>query len=182
MNAPDLAYVALVVHEPETSATIFEKDFGLPRQAFACHGSNVPVISVGRSALALFQVDNPLLGPNARQGVHHVAIAAADPEAAAKDSGLATVNGASEGLGGRPQIELARNATCGVRTRFTASLGLAPASPSLVERIDHLGVASVDNQAARAVFIDELGCVYESQQTDSETETVAENFTSDTYN
>jgi hypothetical protein len=31
MTAPDLAYVALVVDEPDTCAVIFEKDFGLPR-------------------------------------------------------------------------------------------------------------------------------------------------------
>ena len=32
MTAPELSYVALVVEEPETSAAIFEKDFGLPRE------------------------------------------------------------------------------------------------------------------------------------------------------
>ncbi|MEC8205010.1 MAG: hypothetical protein VX075_16150, partial [Pseudomonadota bacterium] len=54
-SAPDLAYVALVVDEPETSAAIFEKDFGLPRQDFSCGGSTVPAIAVGRSAMALFR-------------------------------------------------------------------------------------------------------------------------------
>lgn len=51
MTAPDLAYVALVVDEPETSAAIFEKDFGLPRQDFSCGASNVPMISVGKLSL-----------------------------------------------------------------------------------------------------------------------------------
>ena len=182
MTAPDLAYVGLVVEEPDASAAIFEKDFGLPRQDFACGGATVPVISVGRSALALFRPDDPFLGPNASKGVHHVAIASADPAAAAKESGIATEDGAAEGLGGRPQIALARDATCGIRVRLTESLGLAPASSEMVERIDHLGVASADNKAAREVFIGRLGCAYESQQTDSEVETISENFTSDTYN
>ncbi len=182
MTAPDLAYVALVVDEPEASAAIFEKDFGLPRQDFTCGSLTVPAIAVGRSALALFQPDDPFLGPDAKKGVHHIAIAAADPKAAAEDSGVATVNGPASGLGGRTSIELARDATCGIGVRYTESLGLAPASSGLVERIDHLGVASADNQAAREVFIDKLGCVYESQQTDSEVETISENFTSDTYN
>lgn len=182
MSAPDLAYVALVVDEPETSAAIFEKDFGLPRQDFACGGSNVPAIAVGQSALAFFRPDDPFLGPDAKKGVHHVAIGADDPAAAAAASGLPTVDSAAEGLGGRPQVEFAREATCGIRTRLTNTLGLAPASSDIVQRIDHLGVASADNQAGREVFIDKLGCVYESQQTDSEVETISENFTSDTYN
>ena len=138
MTAPELSYVALVVDEPETSAAIFEKDFGLPREDFSCGDRNVPAISVGRSALAFFRADDPFLGADARKGVHHLAIGSDDPAAAAAASGIATVNGVSDGLGGRPQIELSRDATCGVRTRLTPTLGLAPASSDLVERIDHL--------------------------------------------
>jgi len=182
MTAPDLAYVALVVDEPETSAAIFEKDFGLPRQDFSCGGSNVPMIAVGKSALAFFQPDNPFLGSDAKKGVHHIAIATDDPESAAKESGVVISGDASKGIDGKTQIALARNATCGIRVRYTEALGLPAASSDIVQRIDHLGVASADNQAARDVFIDKLGCVYESQQTDSEVETISENFTSDTYN
>ena len=182
MTTPDLAYVALVVDEPAASATIFERDFGLPRQEFSSGGRAVPAISVGATAMALFRPGDPFLGPDARKGVHHIAIAAQDPEAAARNSGLATVNDASEGLDGRTQVELAPGRTCGVRVRFTESLGTAPASSAFVERIDHLGIACADNRVARDVFIDRLGCVYESQQIDSEVETISENFTSDTYN
>ena len=181
-QAPDLAYVALVVDEPETSAAIFEKDFDLPRQDFTCGGSNVPMISVGRSALAFFRPDDPYLGPDAKKGVHHVAIAAGEPEAAARDCGVPTAGAAAPGIDGKTQIALAPEATCGIRVRYTEALGLPDASSDLVERIDHLGVASADNRAAREVFIGQLGCVYESQQTDSEVETISENFTSDTYN
>jgi len=182
MTAPDLAYVALVVDEPDKSAAIFEKDFGLPRQDFTCSGSNVPMVSVGQSALAFFQPSDPFLGPEAKKGVHHIAIAAGNPEATAKASGVPTSGDASKGIDGRAQITLARDATCGIRVRYTEPLGLPAASSDIVQRIDHLGVASADNQAAREVFIDKLGCVYESQQTDSEVETISENFTSDTYN
>lgn len=182
MTAPDLAYVALVVDEPAASAAIFEKDFGLSRRDFSSGGRAVPAISVGAAAMALFQPGDPFLGPDSRKGVHHIAIAARNPEAAAENSGLATVNDASEGLGGRTQVELARHGTCGVRVRFTEPLDIAPASSAIVERIDHLGVACADNRLARDVFVDRLGCVYESQQIDSEVETISENFTSDTYN
>ena len=182
MIAPDLAYVALAVDEPESAATIFEKDFGLPRQDFSCGTSNVPMISVGRSALAFFRPDDPFLGPGAKKGVHHMAIAAKDPEEDAKASGVTIAGGASAGIDGKTQIALARDATCGIRVRYTETLGLPAASSEIVQRIDHLGVASADNHAGREVFIDKLGCLYESQQTDSEVETISENFTSDTYN
>ena len=182
MPAPDLAYVALAVDEPDSAAMIFEQDFGLPRQDFSCGTANVPIISVGQSALAFFRPDDPFLGPDAKKGVHHIAIAAGDPEKEAKASGVEISGRASAGIGGKTQIALARNATCGIRVRYTEALGLPAASSEIVQRIDHLGVASADNQAGREVFIDKLGCVYESQQTDSEVETISENFTSDTYN
>ncbi len=181
-QAPDLAYVALVVADPSRAAAIFEQDFGLPRQDFPCGGIQTPVIAVGRSALAFFSLGNPFLESGAKKGVDHLAIAADDPKATAEASGFSTLNDVSgEGLAGRSQIALARETTCGIGVRFTQPLALAPASSEMVERIDHLGVASSDNQAAREVFIDRLGCVYESQQTDSEVETISENFTSTVY-
>lgn len=180
-TATGLAYLALAVDEPQASAARFEKDFGLPRRDFQCGGSTVPVISVGATALALFAQDDPFLGPNVKKGVHHLGLCAADPEAAARASGVSIAGNLSKGLGGKAQISLAQDATSGVRVRFTEPLGLVPARSDMVERIDHIGVASSDNRAARATFIDQLGCVYESGQTDSEVETTSENFTSDTH-
>jgi len=181
MSAPDLAYVALVVDEPDVSAAIFQSAFGLPREELPLGRDRVPVIGIGQSALAFFAPHDPFLGDTAKMGVHHVGIAADDPLQAVEAAGLAIAGPPGEGLCGNTQLELARQATCGVRVRFTQSLGLGSAASGMVERIDHLGVASIDNQAACAIFIDKLGCVYESQQTDSEVETLAENFTSDTY-
>ncbi|MSQ62673.1 MAG: hypothetical protein EXR33_02350 [Betaproteobacteria bacterium] len=180
-KATALAYLALVVDDPKISAARFERDFGLPRRDFNCGGSTVPVISVGTTALALFGQADPSLGPDPKKGVHHLALGAADPEAAARAAGLPTAGSLSKGLDGKAQISLAPAATSGVRVRFTEPLGLAPARSDIVERIDHIGVASADNRSARATFIDRLGCVYESQQTDSEVETISENFTSDTH-
>ncbi len=180
-KATDLAYLALVVDQPEATAARFESDFGLPCRSMRCGGSTIPVIPIGATALALFGRGDPFLGANPQKGVHHLALAAADPEAAARACGLPLAGDVSQGLEGRAQIALAPAATCGVRVRFTESLGLAPARSAMVERIDHVGVASVDNRAARATFIDKLGCVYESEQTDSEVETISENFTSDTH-
>jgi catechol 2,3-dioxygenase-like lactoylglutathione lyase family enzyme len=178
MTAPDLAYVALVVDDPEATATILEKDIGLPKSTHASPSGNVPIISVGASALALFQPDDPFLGADVKKGVHHVAIER--DNLATADAGLA--GEPSVGLDGKSQIVIPPTKTCGVRVRLTEPLGLPPGTSDIVERIDHIGVASADNVEARRVFIDQLGCVYESQQTDSEVETISENFTSDTYN
>ena len=180
-QATALAYLALAVDDPHASAARFEKDFGLPRRDLRCGAASVPMISVGATALALFALDDPFLGPNAKKGVHHLGLCAADPAAAARASGVPPAGDVSKGLDGKAQIGLAQEATSGVRVRFTEPLGLVPGRSDLVERIDHIGVASADNKAARATFIDRLGCVYESAQTDSEVETISENFTSDTH-
>ncbi len=180
-KAVALAYVALVVDDPQASAARFEKDFGLPRRDFKCSGTSVPLIPIGATALALFALADPFLGPEAKKGVHHLALCATDPEAAARTAGVPTAGTLSKGLDGKAQIGLAPQATCGVRVRFTEPLGLAQGHSDVVERIDHIGVASADNRSAREVFINRLGCVYESQQTDSEVETISENFTSDTH-
>ncbi|NKC14902.1 MAG: hypothetical protein GKR94_22765 [Gammaproteobacteria bacterium] len=178
-----LEYVALVVDDPERSAAVFEKDLALSALRLTCGRSLVPLIPVGRSALALFALGDPFLGEGARKGVDHIAIAAAEPEVFARQCGLATVGQVSDGLDGNKQIALCAEATCGVKTRLSQPLSIRSASghSALVERIDHIGVASADNMKAREVFIDKLGCVYESQQTDSEVEVIAEHFTSDKY-
>jgi catechol 2,3-dioxygenase-like lactoylglutathione lyase family enzyme len=69
----------------------------------------------------------------------------------------------------------------GVRIFLTGPLGVPASDGPLVERIDHLGIASADNQAAIAVFSGQLGLPVESQQTDLEVETAIESFTSDKY-
>ena len=180
MTAPDLAYVALAVDDPEVSAGFYEQALGLPRRDVSLEGRTVPLITAGRTAMALFARGDPFLGPDAPRGVHHMAVAAADPQAAAGETGLPVAEAPEYGLGGRRQVEIARHATCGVRVRFTEPLDPAAASSDMVQRIDHLGIASRDNAAAREIFTGPLRCVYESQQTDSEFATVSEGFVTDT--
>ena len=181
MSAPDLAYVALAVEDPERIAAIFETDLGLTRHTRETASGPAPVLSVGRSVLALFRPDDPFLGADAKKGVHHIAVTAADPEAAARTAGLRPIGRSSTGLNRKRQVEIDRNETAGIRLRFTEPLDLPAGRTDIVEQIDHLGVASADNGAIKRAFIDGLGCVYESEQTDSEVETVAETFVSDKY-
>ena len=71
-KAAELAYLALVVEQPEASAARFENDFGLPRSSFRCGTSTIPVISVGATALALFGQGDPFVGASPQKGVQHL--------------------------------------------------------------------------------------------------------------
>ena len=181
MSAPALAYVAVVVDDAPAVADTFENTLELPREtATAPGGGAVPLIAVGATAIALFEPGHAFLGGAARNGVHHIAIAAPDPAALATEHGLATT-GAGEGLAGGSEVALDSTATCGIATRLCQPLAIEPGASRHVERIDHIGVASVDNQAAGRVFTDVLGCPVESTQTDFEIAQPIESFTSDKY-
>ena len=80
MTAPDHAYVAFVVDKSAASAAIFGKGSGLLRRDFACGGSNIQLLSVGRSAPEPFRPSDPYQGPEAGNGVCHAAGAAAGPD------------------------------------------------------------------------------------------------------
>ena len=180
--APPLACVAAVVDDPVRAAALFERDLGLPRTEVSAPGGAVPWIAVGESAIALFGHGHEFVGGAARSGVHHVAIAAANPAALAAACGFAGA-GASPGLGGGSQVKLATRDTCGIATRLCEPIGAASGGGASdhVERIDHIGIASEDNRAAGAVFTDRLGCPVESTQTDFEIAQAIESFTSDKY-
>lgn len=195
MSVAGLAYVALAVEDVAACARTLEERFGLGRRdARMPGGAETPILGVGQTALALFARDDPFLtdspddvpdnspGEPAARGVHHIAIASADPEALAEclepQAGEAR---AGTGLDGRRELRLARRATCGVRTRLCEPLDAAPAGGDRIQRIDHLGVASADNNAATNVFSGRLGLPVESTQTDLEVHTATETFTSDRY-
>ena len=182
VSAPPLAYVAVIVDDPDRVAAVFEHDLGLPRAEVAASGGAIPWIGVGESAVALFGPGHELLGGAARSGVHHVAIATPDPEALASRCGFDPA-GATPGLGGSLQVELAARATCGIATRLCEPMGsdCGSGTSDRVARIDHVGVACEDNRAAGAVFTDRLGCPVESTQTDFEISQAIESFTSDRY-
>ena len=85
MNGYSLAYVALAVDNVDAVATIFARDLGLRRvDCSVGRDRRVPVFGVGASAMALFEPGDPFLGGPAKPGVHHIALAAEDPEAAAR--------------------------------------------------------------------------------------------------
>jgi catechol 2,3-dioxygenase-like lactoylglutathione lyase family enzyme len=180
--ADQIAYVALVSSEPAVAANVLERHFGLPRNELSSAGGPVSVFSIGRGALAVFPPKHPLVEGEARPGVHHVALGVDDlEEAVARAGGAETPKEPETGLGGKRTCWLAREATAGVRVRLTERFNLAPHSAGMVERLDHVGVASRDVREDEAVFCGHLGFAVESRQTDMEVSLPVESFTSDKY-
>jgi len=177
--ADQIAYVGLVSSDPAAAVDVCERHFGLPRTELSSPAGPVPVFALGRSALAIFSPRHPLVDGEARPGVHHLALGVDDLDAAAARAGGA--GAAAVGLGGRRIRRLAPDATTGVRIVLTERLGLAPHTEGPVERLDHIGVASVDVREDEAVFCGTLGFAVESRQTDMEVAMAVESFTSDKY-
>lgn len=185
MRRNSLAYVAVVSNDVPRAATLLGDVLGLARTDVGVAGARpVPVFSVGETAIVLLEPGSALVGGDTRSGVHHIAFAESDPDAAAARlaaCGVPATGPAEVGLGGRRRIALAAEALCGVRTYLTEAIAIETPGPGRVERVDHLGIASADNQAAIDVFCSKLGLMLESQQTDIEVQTAIESFTSDKY-
>jgi catechol 2,3-dioxygenase-like lactoylglutathione lyase family enzyme len=175
----ELAYVGLVSSDPAAACAVFERHLALPRNDLDSAGGAVAVFSIGRSALAVFPPGHPLVGDEAKPGVHHIALGVDDLARAGEAAGTAEAPG--RGLGGRRSVALPREATAGVRTLLTEKLALAAQSGGPLERIDHVGVASTDVREDEAAFAGRLGFEVESRQTDMEVITAVESFTSDKY-
>lgn len=178
MSGFGLAYVALATKDVSAAARVLGDLLGLPRQDIDFAGSTAPTFAIGETALALFRPEDPFLGPDARPGVNHIAFAATDPARAGEvlsREGFRITRAPGDGIAVDPAD------TSGVRLRISPALGLGLGRSERVERIDHIGIASADNQAAIATFCQRLGCPLESQQTDMEVQMAVESFTSDRY-
>jgi catechol 2,3-dioxygenase-like lactoylglutathione lyase family enzyme len=182
-----LAWVGLAVSDVERTAEALASDFGLARidRSVGDGSRTAPSFTVGESSLVLFAPDDPFLGGATKPGVHHIALAVDDLDAAGHacaQAGVQLADGApSAGLAGRRRRLLARDATAGVVTWLTEPLDVRPPRAGWVERIDHVGVASGDNLRAIESFVQRLGCPLESTQTDLEVRIPVESFTSDKY-
>jgi catechol 2,3-dioxygenase-like lactoylglutathione lyase family enzyme len=181
----ELAYVALVSREPAALADLLGKHLGLAATSCATGaGDSVPVFSVGRSALAVFPAGHPYVGGEAKTGVHHIGIGVSDmtaAKAAVERAGVKVVDSETAALGGGSRLRLDGAGLAGVQAWLVTPLLLAPSRNPLVERLDHLGIASADNTEALATWCGKLGLPLESQQTDMEVATTIESFTSDKY-
>ena len=184
-----LAYVGVVVRDVPAVAEILERDFELPRANcdVGDTGRQAPVFPVGETALALFELGDSFVGGAEKTGLHHMAVSVGGLVSAGFDAyaaGLHTLTTEPQpGLGGTRRVLLDPAGTCGVITYLSDPLSLTVAAnpDGEVERIDHLGVASADNDEVDGVFARKLGWPVESRQTDVEISTKTESFTSDKY-
>jgi methylmalonyl-CoA/ethylmalonyl-CoA epimerase len=180
-----IAYIALVSSDVANAASFFEKTLGLKRTDVECSkGKTIPVFSVGQAAIALVDPGDPLVDGHPKTGVHHIAFSTSqrdDTVAVLKRAGVDVLPGTVSGLQGNSRVALAPASTAGARVYYTAPLNLNRSSAGMIERIDHIGIASADNRAAVDIFCNKLGLPLESQQTDVETRIAVESFTSDKY-
>lgn len=176
MTKPKLSYVALISRDIQAASRLLGEVLGLPRTVCPTEDGAVPVFAVGQAALALFAPGDRFVDGEVRTGVHHIGLdygGFVPPVAAAGEP--------RSGLGGGIRQGLSVSETVGVRVFLSEPLDIAHGGGLLVERIDHLGIASADNRAAITAFSGQMGLPVESQQTDVEVETAIESFTSDTY-
>ena len=186
MIASQLAYVALVSRDTSTLESLLGDHLGLPSvQMDTGHGDRLPVFTCGQSGIAVVPAGHAYVDGSEKTGVHHIAIGVADlTEARAHSSEVGALGrDAREGaaLDGGRRIQLSARRLGDVETWLMPAFARRPASSTLVERIDHLGIASIDNRAAIAGWCTGLGQPLESQQTDIEVATAIESFTSDKY-
>lgn len=186
MLGQELSYVALAVSDDDGAARVLGQDLSLRRHDLDDgHGGRVPVFAIGESALALFPLGHPGVDGASRPGVHHIALGCHhldDALAQADNAGMRAAGPRPQiGLGGRRRIALEPSTTAHVATWITERLHLDPGRAPLVERLDHLGIASADNRAGIACWADRLGRPIESQQTDMEVMIPVESFTSDRH-
>ena len=172
-------YLALVARDVAPVCRFLGQSLGLLRTEVALDGRSIPFFGIGRSAIALFDPDDPYLDEPRFPGVHHMALATTDPAATAARHALRVV-ASGVGPGAKRFVVIDPASTAGIRTRFIDPLAI-PAVATPAYKIDHLGVASNDNDAMVRVFTDNLGCPIESTQTDIEIRNVTESFISDKY-
>jgi catechol 2,3-dioxygenase-like lactoylglutathione lyase family enzyme len=183
MAIGELAYVVLISREPAAACEMFGRHLGMPRKDLAFAGETLPAFSVGRAALVVCPPEHALVEGDGNPGVHHIALAVDNLQHATERlhaSGIAA-SGNGAGLAGRAIRRISHAATVGVRTVLTEPLALTAHAGGLIERIDHLGVASTDVGEDERAFSRTLGFEVESRQTDMEVVMAVESFTSDKY-
>lgn len=178
MQIDGLDHIGIAVADRSAAERFYGDTLGLERD-------DAGRFRIGRTAFELLDLETLRAADRAaRQGIHHLALAVADLDRAAlaaSQSGLLTPGGAAR----QPPTWLDRAATLGVRFCLVERSGSEGRSwtgaDGLIERVDHIGVASADNAAAHHVFGGLLGLPVESTQTDTEVRIPAEFFVSDKY-
>src|ERR1051325_5831539 len=180
MYGNEVAYIALVAANVEAAAKMFEKDYALRRSTKKMDGRDVPILSVGKTALAVFAPGDPYVDGTPHTGVHHIALAVDDLENAMSDidkRGVAFETGKIEtGLDDGKRALLSLKATNGIRTYISTKVDRSPATDGFIERVDHLGIMGTDNPICVDTYCTRLGLELTGEQFDTEIQTPVEHF------
>jgi catechol 2,3-dioxygenase-like lactoylglutathione lyase family enzyme len=180
MYGAEVAYIALVAANVEAAAQMFEKDYELRRSTKKFDGRDVPMLSVGQTALALFAPGDPYVDGTSLTGVHHIALAVDDHENAMNDivkRGVALESGRIEkSLDDGRRALLSLKATNGTRTYVSTKVDRKPPQAGFIERIDHLGIMGTDNPTCVDTYCKRLGLELTGEQFDTEIQTPIEHF------
>lgn len=150
----------------------------------------VAMANLGRScrsgtALVVCGLGDPFVDGHQRPGVHHIALAVNDVTSAAHtadQAGVAVLTpDPAPSLNGGQRVLLSPEHTRGIRTYLSDSLHISPGQSGILERIDHLGVASDDCDGTVEAFVNRLGLPWEDTETDIETVMPVETFVSKKY-
>lgn len=181
-----LDHVGLAARDVAATCRFLADGLGLKRRTLTVDGVEVATYPIGESALAVFECDHPFAQLDGRTGpgVRYVAFRCESPEGAVHRHGF-TTSRSGTGPEGRRYAALSSSETGGTQVCFiepspTQGTG-HDAGAAHVQRLDHIGIASQDNELYRRVFSENLGCAVESTQTDIELRNVTESFVSDKY-
>lgn len=142
-------------------------------------GENYCLFPIGQAALAVFPHGHAYTTAEAKPGINHIEIGVNDPSDWINKHAL--VGRLVANRGGSDIYALERNQLDGVDIRLTTPTPHDEYKGGYVERIDHLGIASIDVAKNERTFAGRLGLPVESRQTDMEVITAIESFTSDKY-
>ena len=178
-----LDHIGVAVADRRGAERFYGAALGLERSADG-------LFRLGQSAFELLTAPPESSSPGpARQGIAHLALQVVNLQQARGELAVAGLSARLEG-GCAPNSPaqvawLEREQTAGVPLclveRPQAIGGSVPGADGLIERIDHIGIASADNARAHADFNERLGLPVESTQTDTEVRIPAEFFVSDKY-
>lgn len=180
MYGTEVAYIALVAADVEAAAKMFEKDYELTRATKKLDGSDVPVLSVGQTQLAIFAPGDPYVDGTSFTGVHHLALAVDDLSNAMNDIGKRGVafetDKVEKSLDDGKRALLSLKATNGIRTYVSTKVDRKAAKGGFIERVDHLGIMGTDNPQCIDTYCTRLGMELSGEQFDTEIQTPVEHF------
>ena len=140
---------------------------------------NYYVFPIGQAALAVFPHGHAYITAEAKPGINHIEIGVNDPSDWINKHSLVGRLVAVRDSSDIYAVE--RNQLDGIDMRVTTTTLRDKYKGGYVERIDHLGIASIDVAKNENTFAGRLGLAVESRQTDMEVITSIESFTSDKY-